>query len=119
MIRLSYSKEHEEEADHFARCLLMPQDSFVMFWKDLEKCRTPLPKILFTISEIFVCPVEQVTKRAKELELISEFAYNNLVFVGDILETDYDSYTVYKRYALETFLKVISIIFILTMLLLS
>lgn len=63
-----------EEADYFARCLLMPKHIFVEVFDKLEYVNSKLSerdKInpISYLSSTFDVPVKQVIKRIEELEL--------------------------------------------------
>lgn len=63
-----------EEADYFARCLLMPKHIFLEVFDKLEYINSRLSerdKInpISYLSSIFDVPVKQVIKRIEELEL--------------------------------------------------
>lgn len=61
--------EPDPDVDYFARCLLMPRESFVrQFEKAKAVCRDT--SIISYLVDVFVVPYEQVELRIRELELV-------------------------------------------------
>ena len=69
-------EQMNEEADYFARCLLMPKEKFVELFEKIKyvnRGKREADKInpIACLSSLFDVPVKQVIKRIEELDLKS------------------------------------------------
>ena len=61
--------EYEQKVDFFAACLLMPRDSFINKYNELQKKDISSNDVISVLQRIFSVPFDSVVRRISELNL--------------------------------------------------